>query len=454
MGTLYQSPIIKSSTPEIIEDLKVIIHDTVTILPPHETEKRSMFLSNIDQILTFNVETVHFFEANPEFPPQVVAEKLKLALSKAMVPYDFLGGRLKLNHELQRFEFDCNAAGAWFVVGSSEFELGEIGDLVYPNPGFRQLVQKSYENLDLHEKPLCILQLTSFKCGGFAIGVATNHATFDGLSFKTFLQNLGALAADKPLAVIPCNDRHLLAARSPPQIQFDHPELLKIPTGTDIPNPTVFDILDDQLDFKIFNLTSDDIARLKKKAKDGPVSADAKITGFNVVAAHVWRCKALSSGSEYDPERVSTVLYAVDVRTRLDLPSSLAGNVVLSAYASAKCKEIEEGPLSKLVEMVTEGTNRMTSEYARSVIDWGDVNKGFPVGEFMISSWWRLGFADVEYPWGKPKYSCPVVYHRKDIILLFPDIVGADNNNEVNVLVALPSKEMEKFEALFHKFLA
>ncbi|KAL9992538.1 putative transferase [Helianthus debilis subsp. tardiflorus] len=301
-----------------------------------------------------------------------------------------------------------------------------------------------------------ILCLTSFKCGGFALGVATNHATFDGISFKTFLENLASLAAGKPLATVPCNDRYLLAARSPPQIQFDHPELVKIPTGVDLPKPTVFDCPEGQLNFKIFNLTSNDIARLKKKAKDGwsGGSSNAKITGFNVVAAHVWRCKALSSGSDYDPERVSTVLYAVDIRSRLNLPSSLAGNAVLSAYASARCKEIEEAPLVKLVELVTQGTNRMTGEYAQSVIDWGEVNKGFPNGEFLISSWWRLGFADVEYPWGKPRYSCPVVYHRKDIILLFPDIVGSSDNNEVNVLVALPSKEMEKFEVLFHKLLA
>ncbi|KAL8233503.1 hypothetical protein R6Q59_019603 [Mikania micrantha] len=189
------------------------------------------------------------------------------------------------------------------------------------------------------------------------------------------------------------------------------------------------------------------------KPKMGPGSNNAKITGFNVVTAHVWRCKALSSGSDFDPERVSTVLYAMDIRSRLNLPPSLAGNAVLSAYASARCKEIAQGSLLKLVELVTEGANRMTPEYIHSTIDWGEVNKGFPNGEFLISSWWRLGFADVAYPWGKPRYSCPVVYHRKDIILLFPDIVGV-SSNEVNVLVALPSKEMEKFEALFHKFLA
>lgn len=403
MPTNYQSPI-KSSTPKIIQDLKVVIHDTITIFPSHKTEKRSMFLSNIDQVLNFNYETVQFFEADTRYPPHVVADKLKSALSKALVVYDFLAGRLRLDPESQRFEIHCDGAGAQFVVGSSEFELGEIGDLVYPNPGFRQLVQKSYEDLDIYDRPLCIFQLTSFKCGGFAIGVATNHVTFDGISLKTFLENLASLAAGKPLATTPCNDRHLLAARSPPQIKFDHPELLKIPTGINLPSATVFDWTEGQLDFKIFSLTSNDIAHLKQNAKNGHVSKNVKLTSFNVVAAHVWRCKALSCGASYDPERVSTVLYAVDVRSKLNLPQSYAGNAVLSAYASARCKEIEEAPLWKLVEKLTEGNDRMTGEYARSVIDWGEVNKGFPHGEFLISSAWRLGFTDVEYPWGKPRY--------------------------------------------------
>ncbi|KAK9048952.1 hypothetical protein SSX86_032081 [Deinandra increscens subsp. villosa] len=159
MGTIYQTRVSKSSTPKIIQDLKVTINETITIFPAEETQKHSMFLSNIDQVLNFNVETVHFFVANPQFPPEFVAGKLKSALSKALVPYDFLAGRLRSNPESQRLEFDCNGAGARFVVGSSEFELGEIGDLVYPNPGFRQLVQKSYDDVAMHDRPLCILQV-------------------------------------------------------------------------------------------------------------------------------------------------------------------------------------------------------------------------------------------------------------------------------------------------------
>lgn len=118
-----------------------------------------MFLSNIDQVLNFNVETVHFFASHEDFPPQTVAEKIKDALEKILVPYDFLAGRLKLNARTGRLEVDCNGAGAGFVVASSECTLDEIGDLVYPNAAFAKLVVNSSDSLEKDGKLLCIIQV-------------------------------------------------------------------------------------------------------------------------------------------------------------------------------------------------------------------------------------------------------------------------------------------------------
>ncbi|KAE9586540.1 hypothetical protein Lal_00044626 [Lupinus albus] len=431
------------------QDLKVIIHKTSMIFPSKKTEKKSVFLSNIDKVLNFDVETVHFFDANKDFPPKIVAEKLKKALEDALVVYEFIGGRLKVNSETKRLEIDCNEEGAGFVEASSEYKLNQIGDLVYPNPAFGQFVHKNKDFLKPGDVPLCVVQFTSLKCGGFVIGISTSHTIFDGLSFKTFLDNIAALAANKPLAVTPFHDRQLLAARSPPRVTFSHPELINlgnIPTGLE--SGLCMDSMQ-VLDFNIFRLTSDDINCLKEKAK---ADSTGRITGFNVITAHIWRCKALSG--PYDPNRSSTILYAVDIRSRLNpaLPKSYTGNAVLTAYATAKCKEIEEGLFSKLVEMVREGATRMSDEYARSIIDWGELYNGFPNGEVLVSSWWRLGLEQVEYPWGKPKYCCPALHHRKDIILLFSPIGGSDDGG-VNVIVTLPPKEMEKFQSLFYKFL-
>ncbi|KAL2512457.1 HXXXD-type acyl-transferase family protein [Abeliophyllum distichum] len=135
METLYQE-----SPYSAIQDLKVTLQDSILVFPSQETDKKSIFLSNVDQPFNFNVETVHFFNPKMDFPPQVVVNRLKIALEKVLVTYDFLAGRLKLNSQSGRLEIDCNVAGAVFVVASSQFALDEIGDLDYPNPAFRQLI--------------------------------------------------------------------------------------------------------------------------------------------------------------------------------------------------------------------------------------------------------------------------------------------------------------------------
>lgn len=155
MGTISNEP-----PPTLIQDLKITTHNVSLIFPSRKTErKKSMFLSNIDKVLNFPVETVHFFPSHEDFPSHVAAEKLKTALSELLVPYDFLAGRLRSNPETGRLEIDCNSAGIGFAVASSDYALDDVGDLVYPNPAFGQLICKSVDSLEQDDQPLCIVQV-------------------------------------------------------------------------------------------------------------------------------------------------------------------------------------------------------------------------------------------------------------------------------------------------------
>lgn len=180
-------------SPPLLQDLRVTIHETSMVFPSKETEKRSLFLSNIDKVLNFEVETVHFFGANKDFPPQKVAKMFKNALEDALVVYDFLGGRLNLNPETKRLEIDCNAKGAGFVVASSEYKLSEIGHLVYPNPSFAQFVHKSKDFLQQNDQPLCVAQV---------------QYCFQSLSNTFFKHILFYLL--KFASIIPCNKKQVI----------------------------------------------------------------------------------------------------------------------------------------------------------------------------------------------------------------------------------------------------
>ncbi|EYU24113.1 hypothetical protein MIMGU_mgv1a019465mg, partial [Erythranthe guttata] len=170
-----------------IQDLRVIFHEKVLVSPSEKTERKSMFLSNIDQMHNYNAHTAHFFTANPDFPPKIVTERLKMALEKVLATYDFAAGRLRTNQESGRLEIECDGAGAGFVAASSEYSLCDLGDdLVFSNPGFRQL-SVLFDILPRDDQPLLILQVTSFKCGGFAIGTAMNHTLVDGAGAQKLL---------------------------------------------------------------------------------------------------------------------------------------------------------------------------------------------------------------------------------------------------------------------------
>lgn len=144
-----------------LDDLKITIQSSSLIFPSQQTMKQSIFLSNMDQIPNYNVPTAHFFKPNPHFPPRNVVEVLKNALERVLVPYDFMAGRLKLNHKIGRLEIDCNAAGVGFVVASSELLLEEIGQgLVHPNLGYRQLAIEKLDYLPFGvDQPLCVFQV-------------------------------------------------------------------------------------------------------------------------------------------------------------------------------------------------------------------------------------------------------------------------------------------------------
>ncbi|XP_011078800.1 shikimate O-hydroxycinnamoyltransferase-like [Sesamum indicum] len=430
-----------------MQDLKLTFQLSTLVFPAQQTDDhKTLFLSNIDQSLNFNVQILYFFSPNPDFPPDTVVTRLKLAVEKVLVPYDFMAGRLKWNHHSARLDLHCNAAGAGFMAASSTFSLDEIGDLVCPNPGFRQLVVQTLNNLEDEDQPLCVFQVTSFKCGGFAIGVSLNHILLDGLAGRMFLENLASQAfEDKPLAIIPCHNRRLLAARSPPLISFPHPELLK-PQFPVLGRPVSGS--EKELDFKVFKISSSDVNFLKAMVAKQAAADNAtavKITSFNVMAALIWRCRALSlCDVEGNKDRVFTMCYAVDLRSRLNppLPPEYCGNAILPAYASAKCRDIEKWPLLKLVEMISEGIERLSDEYVKSAIDWLEINKGIPYGDCVLTSWLRLGLNEVVFPWGKSLYCCHVVNNLERLCWMFPYVDG------VNILIQRPAEEMERFQ--FH----
>ncbi|XP_057958443.1 acyltransferase GLAUCE-like [Malania oleifera] len=428
--------------------------------PKNPSPAEKLFLSNIDQAVTFPVEIVFFFEVEPEMSASTVgiAERVKRAVAEVLlVPYYFMAGRLNFNSETGRLELLCNNAGVDFVSAASGLRLKDLGKLFLPNPSFSHFVHRPGLFKSPADTPLLTIQVTRFKCGGFSLGFVTNHSILDGRSASEMFKDLASICRDieggtheSIKAKIIHNDRTCITARNPPHINFPHKEYVKqtdlisslpssfTPPNQSSPSPLIFS---KQYTHRLFPFSPQMVTTLKA------LSLTKNCSSFEAIVAHLWRAR--TKAVLQNPDEVSTVLFAVDVRSKISppLPSEFAGNAVITAFATARVAELVARPLSFAVEKVKGGRERVTDEYVRSVIDWLEVYRGIPAtghGSFYVSAWWKLPFAELDFGFGKPVHGGPVVSGNDEFVLLLADGVG-NNGGGINVWMALEEEQMKRF---------
>ncbi|EFJ06528.1 BAHD family acyltransferase, clade V [Selaginella moellendorffii] len=439
-----------------LSDLKVKVHKISTVVPAGETEQCTLFMSNIDQVLAYYVETVYFYDKGGD----AAVELLQEALGRVLVPYHFLAGRFKLNPKLGRMELECNREGVSFAAASCELRVSDLGDISVPNPLFRNLVLLPDEGKALNDAPLITIQVTKFSCGGFAMGVYMSHASLDGIGALEFFMNYCSVARGDGMQVIPKPDRTMLAARSPPQVTFDHTEYVKLSdlmAAAAAAKATAFTTPDSanattrapqKHVYKSFSFTPDRIAQLKKAVVDESTATIDKCSSFEVIVAHLWQAR--TRAVEMDPDSPSKLFFAVDIRNKVDppLPKGFAGNGVLSApCVKTLARDVRENSLGYCVRKVQEAIASVTDEYVRSSIDHGELYRGVPAlhGGIFISPWWKIPFQELDFGWGRPLYAGPVVNDRVEFVLL---LHNGKQDGGLNAYLALEPAEMDKFEKL------
>eukprot|EP00249_Psilotum_nudum_P032042 c47152_g1_i1 orf=92-1438(+) len=441
-------PAIKQPT-----SLCIKLEEPILIRPVANTPHEALFLSNMDLAVIFPVETVYFYRCgNREACSTThLVRQMQAALERLLVHYYFMAGRLRWNQEEHRLELDCNNAGMLFAGATSDLKLDEIGDLDHPDPVYTSLVLRLLPSglTSLNDLPLATLQVTRFKCGGFAVGLSTNHVLFDGISAADFLLNYSAFVRGKQLVITPKPDRRSLRARSPPQIKYDHLEFLKLRPIETFSESNIIQAAcypgepSDSHVYRMFPVTGKMLAGLKELGQHN-------CTAFEALTAHVWKCR--TTAMDMEPSQPTSVSFAVDCRKSVELdqplPDGFSGIAVTEAHARLPATEVLTKPLHFLVKEVQEARAKATNpDYVKSVLDFLEVHQATicqPHG-FGISAWWRIPFHNVDFGWGKPVHAGPVTCAVVEIVLFLYN--GTEDG--LNVYLALEPHHMAKFEQLF-----
>uniref|UniRef100_A0A0E0HPZ7 Uncharacterized protein n=1 Tax=Oryza nivara TaxID=4536 RepID=A0A0E0HPZ7_ORYNI len=427
------------------------------------TPEHRIWLSNLDLLVArSHTPTVYVYRrTGPDsdaafFSPDV----LKAALSKVLVPFYPLAGRLAQD-SAGRPEISCTGEGVLFVTARSGATIDDLGDLA-PSDELRRMLVPAADVAAA--SILAMFQVTFFRCGGVCLGAAIHHTAADGLAALDFVNTWAAIARDvagdgeAAAAAVqrPWLDRTLLRARSPPAVRFDHAEYSRRRGGgSKLP-----------FDSAILPMSKNQLNALKGAG----AGAGKRLSTFTAVVAHVWRCACKARGLAVAGTEAATRLYmTADARTRLHppLPRGYLGNAIFRASAVSKVSDIvAAGPLGAVAEKVSAATARLDDGYVRSLLDHleqtaaaasggaAGLRKGewvMPESDLWVISWQGLPLYDADFGWGRPAFMGRACLQFSGLIYLVPG--RDDGDGRLDVVVAMDPESLAKFKDVFYEEL-
>ncbi|XP_030470953.1 shikimate O-hydroxycinnamoyltransferase-like [Syzygium oleosum] len=431
----------------------VNVRGSAMVRPAGETPTHALWNSNVDLVVpSMHTPSVYFYRPNgsPDFfDPKV----LKEGLSKALVPFYPMAGRLRRDED-GRIEIDCNAEGVLFVEAETNSVVDDFGDFA-PTLELRKLIPVVDYSAGLSSYPLLVLQVTYFKCGGVSLGVGMQHHTADGFSGLHFVNTWSDMARGLDLTSPPFIDRTLLRARDPPQPQFKHIEYQAPPALKALPSQTTKSGAESTA-IAIFKMTRDQLNKLKGKSKEDGNTVN--YSSYEMLAGHVWRCAC--QARELADDQESKLYIATDGRSRLNppVPSGYFGNVIFTTTPLAVAGDLQSKPTWYAASRIHDALGRMDNDYLRSALDYLELQPDlsalvrgahtFRCPNLGITSWVRLPIHDADFGWGRPIFMGPggIAYEGLSFILPSPT-----NDGSLSVAISLQTEHMKVFEKLLYE---
>ncbi|PON92587.1 Transferase [Trema orientale] len=437
------------------------------VKPAEATWRGCLSLSELDQSgAIIHLPTIHFYRQPPLSwltPSDLITTTLKESLSRALVPFYPLAGRLR-RIDGGRFELDCNALGVQFIEAESDSKLDKcLGTDLSPSPSadqYRHLRPTIDYNVPIEVRPVTIVQLTRFACGGIALSLSISHAVIDAQSMANFLSEWAGLARGEACVRtrVPCHDRSVLGAGQPPAglaaSNYDHTaefnQLLVLAESTK----------KNAKKASTLSLSKEQMEILKATANEYRDSTTRAYTRYEALTGHIWRCACLAR--KHETEQPTGLAIYVDVRNRLQppLPSGYFGNTAIGVTATSTAGALMSKPLGFAASRVRGAIDKVTNEYIWSYIDhlknqsdltklqdlfiYGNPNMG-------VASWTRLPIYGIDFGWGKEVYTGPGSQRIDGDVVILSSSTG---DGSLLVAVCLEAIYMDSFEKHFYDMIS
>lgn len=430
----------------------ITVKSAQMVRPAAPTPQRDLWNSNVDLVVPrIHTASVYFYRpsGSPDFFSMQI---LRDALSKLLVPFYPMAGRLKRDPD-GRIEINCNGEGVLLVEAITDSVIDDFGDFA-PTMELKQLIPKVNYSEDISSYPLLVLQVTFFKCGGVSLGVGMQHHVADGYAGLHFINTWSDVARGLDITLPPFIDRTLLRARNPPTPKFQHIEYQQPPPLKDTSG--IMNGEKNEFSVAIFKLTKEQLEILKGKAKEN--GNKVAYSSYEMLSGHIWRCACKARNLAEDQD---TKLYiATDGRNRLrpSIPPGYFGNVIFTTTPMAVAGDIISKPTYYAASVIHDALGRMDDEYLRSALDYLELQPDltalvrgshtFRCPNIGITSWSRLPIHDADFGWGRPIFMGPGGIAYEGLAFILP---SSANDGSLSVALGLQPDHMVRFAKMLYE---
>uniref|UniRef100_A0ACD5YRF3 Uncharacterized protein n=1 Tax=Avena sativa TaxID=4498 RepID=A0ACD5YRF3_AVESA len=306
----------------------------VAVVRPSEpvtaTSNEIIHLTAYDKMFAGPVTALFLFK-NPISEP---AETIRRGLSRALIHYYPIAGRLAVAGDGEEVVIQCTGEGVSFVAASANCAIKDVPKMCECDPSVQEELAL-YPSSCSHSEPLMLMQVTVFSCGGFIVGITWNHLLCDGAGLVQFFKSVGELA------------RGLTSPSIVPVRQGDCLELGLPPFSTNFMR-FVATLEPSRRAFLNIAVPSTLINRIKHMFS---ASQGQPCSVFEAVAAVLWRCRTRAIFSDKEGGLVA-LFFMANARKYARAKEGFYGNCVTIHLVMAMSGMVANGNIIDIVKMI------------------------------------------------------------------------------------------------------
>ncbi|KAF8040607.1 hypothetical protein BT93_B2736 [Corymbia citriodora subsp. variegata] len=387
--------------------MEIEVMSTELIKPANPTPDNLKIhkISLLDQLMHSRYSALVFFyqRRHTALATSRISQALKSSLSQTLTRFYPFAGKIK-----DRLSIECDDGGVAFSVARARWSLSWFLDRPDPRAIQDFLPGDTFKLADTGSR-VAMIQVTSFACGGIAVGALVAHMVTDGIGMSTFLKAWAARARESMDDVWP--DFNTTPSLFPQYEAF--PEELTFASacapcyqrGWSSARRLVFD--------------GSTIARMKDKATSSQLQKPSRVEAVSALI-----CKSMMAAANPKPKAMLMAHY-VDLRRRATptIPNYAVGNHLFLAVAQFCPAESNDLPI--IAGRLREATARVDGDLAKGLQgeggflklreavveikevisggsgDRGNNNKREYLG---FTSMCNFGLYEINFGWGNPAW--------------------------------------------------